>query len=390
MARFQRGWLRVENRKQGPTWVLRYNITRQSDGRRVEHTLAVGLLEDLPSKSAAWAAIEQQHLQLNESGIKGKVTFGDLAGHYIANELERKKSHTTIDAYRRNLKNRLVPRWGKRVALSIQPLEIERWLESLGEEEGLENPTRDKLRRVMSLVYRNGQRYGLIPRDQESNPLKFVRCETTSSYEALIISVEETFRILQLMQQPERTLTLLIAVTGLRISECLGLQWQDVDLCNQQIYVRRTWVNGKVGTPKSKTSKGVVPLHALLAGFMQAWRQQTPYARLGDWIFASQKLQGRQPRVANMLVSDHLRPAAVKAGILTERDPRRFGFHNLRHSLASFLVRTKTDPKTVQILLRHSDVRTTLNLYAHSIAEDRLAAQGVVLAAILQPPGTMN
>jgi site-specific recombinase XerD len=36
----------------------------------------------------------------------------------------------------------------------------------------------------------------------------------------------------------------------------------------------------------------------------------------------------------------------------------RFGFHNLRHSLASFLVRTKTDPKTVQSLLRHSDVKT--------------------------------
>jgi site-specific recombinase XerD len=34
------------------------------------------------------------------------------------------------------------------------------------------------------------------------------------------------------------------------------------------------------------------------------------------------------------------------------------------HSLASFLVRSKTDPKTVQALLRHSDVKTTLQLYA--------------------------
>jgi integrase len=43
-------------------------------------------------------------------------------------------------------------------------------------------------------------------------------------------------------------------------------------------------------------------------------------------------------------------------------DPRRFGFHNLRHSLASFLVRIKTDPKTVQALLRHSDVKLTLSV----------------------------
>ena len=62
------------------------------------------------------------------------------------------------------------------------------------------------------------------------------------------------------------------------------------------------------------------------------------------------------PRVANMLVKCYVRDAAAKAGILSshqngngelvEDDPRRFGFHNLRHSLASFLVRTKTDPKT--------------------------------------------
>ena len=66
-----------------------------------------------------------------------------------------------------------------------------------------------------------------------------------------------------------------------------------------------------------------------------------------------------------------------------EDDPRRLGFHNLRHSLASFLVRTKTDPKTVQALLRHSDVRTTLQLRAHSVTEDRMAAQELALQAIV-------
>ena len=42
-------------------------------------------------------------------------------------------------------------------------------------------------------------------------------------------------------------------------------------------------------------------------------------------------------------------------------------------------MRSKTDPKTVQALLRHADVRTTLQLYAHSVAEDRLAAQELAL-----------
>jgi integrase len=95
-----------------------------------------------------------------------------------------------------------------------------------------------------------------------------------------------------------------------------------------------------------------------------------------------------------MLVEDYLRPAAAKAGVLSaeinqdgvlvENDPRRFGFHNLRHSLAAFLVDANVDPKTVQDLLRQSDVHTTLQLYAHSKDATKLAAQGQMLKAILQ------
>ena len=124
-------------------------------------------------------------------------------------------------------------------------------------------------------------------------------------------------------------------------------------------------------------------MHPLLAEFMRAWQHQTPYPQPQDWVFPSLKLRGRKPRAANMLVKDYLRPAAVKAGVIAEEDPCRFGFHNLRHSLASFLVRSKTDPKTVQALLRHSDVKTTLQLYAHSVSADRMTAQGKVLQAIL-------
>jgi len=82
------------------------------------------------------------------------------------------------------------------------------------------------------------------------------------------------------------------------------------------IHVRRTWTCGQVGLPKSKASKAPVPLQPLLAQFMLFWKQKTPYPQPGDWVFPSFRLEGKQPRVANMLVEDHLRPAAVKAGIL--------------------------------------------------------------------------
>ena len=222
--------------------------------------------------------------------------------------------------------------------------------------------------------------------------MRFVRCRTISDYEAIILTPEQAYAVLLNLQEPERTLMLLAAGTGLRISECLGLQWQDVSFAESVIHVRRTWTCGRVGWPKSKTSKGPVPMHPLLAEFMFSWKQHTPYSCPDDWVFASFKLKGQQPRVGNMLVEDYLRPAAVKAGILSSHrdengklvddDLRRFGFHNLRHSLASFLVRIKTDPKTVQTLLRHSDVKLTLQCCTHSVSDDRMVAAGAMLGAI--------
>jgi integrase len=127
------------------------------------------------------------------------------------------------------------------------------------------------------------------------------------------------------------------------------LQWADVDYNNQQIFIRRSWTGGKVGKPKSAASKAPVPLVPLLAGFIREWQQQTPYGQPTDWVFASLRLKGKHPRVANMLVEDYLRPAAVKTGVLKEGEKVRFGFQNLRHSLASFLVRSKTDPRRCRL-----------------------------------------
>nr|MBA3915020.1 site-specific integrase [Terriglobales bacterium] len=337
-----------------------------------------------------WGEVDRQHLRINTPDLKHRLTFADLAQHYTEHELSAEpdavadcKAYTTIAAYQRALKLRLLPRWGRRLALDIQPLEIEQWLSSLKRELRLKNPTLDKTRRVMSLVYKHGQRHGIIPRDDAYNPLRFVRCKTTTDYEAIVITPEQAFMILVILPEPERTLTLPAASTGLRISECLGLQWQDVSFDDSRIYVRRTWTSAREGSPKSKASQAPVPMHSILAEFIRTWHERTPYSGERDWVFPSLKLKGKKPRSANMLVECHLRPAAVKAGIIAEDDDCRFGFHNLRHSLASFLVRSKTDPKTVQALLRHSDVKTTLQLYAHSISADRMVAQGEMLQAIL-------
>jgi len=181
--------------------------------------------------------------------------------------------------------NQLIPRWGQRIALGIEPLEIERWLQALHREKKLAYPTLDKIRRVMSLVYCQGQRHGLIPREKGGNPVRLARCRTTSDYEAMILTPEQSFSILPALPEPERTLALLAAGTGLRISECLGLQWGDIDFAIQQIQVRRAWVHGRLWEPKTKASRAPVPLHPLLANSLHDWQRATPYAQPSDWVF---------------------------------------------------------------------------------------------------------
>jgi len=128
----------------------------------------------------------------------------------------------------------------------------------------------------------------------------------------------------------------------------------------------------------------------LLADIMRKWQSETPYSKPADWVFPSFKLRGRKPRTGSIMAQDYLRPAAVRAGILAPNDRRRFGFHNLRHSLASYLVtQTKTDVKTVQSMLRHADIGTTLDIYTHAINKDKLAAQNQVMEAMLKP-GLVN
>jgi integrase len=186
------------------------------------------------------------------------------------------------------------------------------------------------------------------------------------------------------------------------------LRWGDCDWEKNQIHIRRTWSRGKVGLPKSKKSKAPVAMAPLLARYLRAWRAQTVFATDTDWVFASDKAKGKSPRVGNMLAADYLRPAAVRAGALMiaeekrlneeggeivwlrywdkqGNEVRRFGFHNLHHSLASFLTtKKKTDVKTVQRSLRHSKSTTTLDKYVQTDMDELIAAQEMMLDAIFQ------
>ena len=73
----------------------------------------------------------------------------------------------------------------------------------------------------------------------------------------------------------------------------LALMWTDLDFEDLVMYVRRAYVWGRFKVPKSKASKSAVPMHPLLAGFLLAWRDKTPFAKDTDFVFPSIRLKGK-------------------------------------------------------------------------------------------------
>ena len=264
-------------------------------------------------------------------------------------------------------------------ASKITPSEIKGWLESVQDEEDLENSTVDKIRRVMHLIYSTAQANDLIPRSVEANP-EHVHIATTTEYEAILVTPQEAWDIICRMKPFTRLLTLLIAVTGLRIGEVLALKWEHVDWSKFRIRVISNFVRGRFGEPKSAASKKPVVLHPQVMGLLQNWRDTTTYAGDQNFIFASARLKGKGPRMPNMLVEDHLRPAAEK--VIEISHGHRFGFHNLRHALTSFLVEIGTDPKTIQDMLRWADPSILFKVYAHSRMDKRMEAQAKMIEAM--------
>jgi integrase len=188
------------------------------------------------------------------------------------------------------------------------------------------------------------------------------------------VTPEQAWAVAQAVPLFERTILIAAAVTACRISEVLALKWFDIEWQLNQIRIRRAWVRGsKIGKPKSKSSRAPVAMHPLLASILQSWRRETMYAKDNDWVFPSIRKKGTQPRTATTMVSDYIRPAAEKLGII-DTSCKRFGFHNFRHSLATFLIREGQNPDVVRKMLRQSHINTTL-IYTHMDTE-RINAQG--------------
>ncbi len=165
--------------------------------------------------------------------------------------------------------------------------------------------------------------------------------------------------------------------TGMRQGELLGLRWQDVDTAKRVIHVRKTLVRiGRQylpGEPKTERSRRDVPMTAAVADALTELRrtQMATPGRTEQGLVFSGPLGGP---LANFEVTKRLQALCREAKVPEHR------FHDIRHSFATRLLERGARIDTLQRLLGHSTITTTIGIYGHVTEDDKRAAVAVLEA----------
>lgn len=210
--------------------------------------------------------------------------------------------------------------------------------------------------------------------------------------EARVLTEAETELFLDVSAKNRyRNVYALVLETGMRIGELLGLKWSDVDFKKRAIYVRRTMVYDKCTDkespncgkfmhdfhdPKTEKGKRKIPMTERAYQILQqqkTWKNElerkgyiAPDPKFEGLVFTTRRntpISPREPTASMQKLSKKLKERDDSFEPLTP--------HTLRHTFATRCIDRGMNPKTLQVILGHSTIHVTLNLYCH-VTDDTL------------------
>jgi integrase len=160
----------------------------------------------------------------------------------------------------------------------------------------------------------------------------------------------------------------LLATSGLRIGEALGLKWSDIDFGSRTLMVRRSLQRQEDGglvfvQPKTRQSRRTVQLSSVAATALQEQRERQTFQR---------KTMATEWQENNLVFCTSLGTPLDRGRIhynwavaLKKAELPRIRLHDLRHTAATLMLRQGVHPKVVQEMLGHSSISITLDIYSH-------------------------
>lgn len=221
--------------------------------------------------------------------------------------------------------------------------------------------------------------YGIQLGQITTNPMKQVirprksRQIDQMEYQAPFYNKEQLEEFLTLLEEQENlqifTMFRVLAFTGLRKGELQGLRWKDIDFIKNILTVNQTLAKDLAGkeifqTPKTKHSKRTISLDKKTLAILKTWKkeQQRRYLKLGI-----NTLKNEQLLFTNIdnepLYLDYLNNFLKT--FLRNNNLQKITIHGFRHTHCSLLFEAGVSIKEVQERLGHTDIKTTMDIYAH-------------------------
>ncbi len=275
-------------------------------------------------------------------------------------QLER----STYDDYEQVARLHIIPLIGNIKLIDLTEARIERFRDELLDTRSYDRASRALLHLKMALE--DARRIGLTSK----NPAKDVRIKGRARHrsDVEILSKKELVSFLGAAKdtgERENAFAHLL-LAGMRASEIRGLPWENTMLDAGTVHVRQRadrW--GKLGPPKTRTSRRAVPLTPSGVSALKVWRDKSGG---GELVFPHHT--GRPLYYSEVIVSI-FDPIMFAANLTTiGRDGKirhRYSLHAFRHTAASILIELGVSAKRVSRILGHSSIQTTFDLYGHLI-----------------------
>jgi len=320
------------------SWEYQVVIGRGEDGRLIRKSFYG------KTKLAARRAYEE-YRQTKKVELEAIKTVGEWAKQWLEIYRKGKVCYGTYFEYNIIIQKTIVPNIGSVKLEDLKPAHVERLLNSLS------NYSASRKKKVLYLL-KAILRSAVDNRYCTRNVAENIKLEKAPQREVEIFTRDEIRKILEHAEEhPFGYVIKLLLLTGLRRGEVLALQWNDVDLDNRVIRVRRSVRRVEGGQEINNTTKSkrerVIPISDELAGLLQGIPHQS--------LFVVHE-EGK-PLTLDQFNARY--KSFFKGLDVPYRTPHKF-----RHSFASYLLKSGVDLRTVQVLLGHAQIGTT-QIYTH-------------------------
>lgn len=332
--------------------------------------------EDVGKKLTAAMATVHQGLPLPGA----QLTLGKFLEDWLAEAARPKLKPSTYRSYEELVRLHIAPSLGKHSLIKLTPQHIQRWQNdklSAGHSPRRVCMMRDVLRAALNRAVK----WQLVAR----NVVLLVDAPKVAHVEIHPLSPEDANALLAAAKGHRyEQLFALLLTTGLRLGEALALRWSaDIDIEHSTVTVRHTleWLprqRWRLTDPKAASARRAVPLIAPAAAALRAQRDRQTFERRSfedawhdnDLVFTNELGEPVRQRTLHKVFKDLL----AAAGLPTSHRP-----HDLRHSMATYLIAAGVNERVVMEILGHSTLAMTQR-YSHVLgpmlvdAADRLEA----------------